>query len=140
MNYNIEADWHLLDTCNYRCDYCFFGPETLGSKLRTFASPEGWKSAFDATGDVWLLHMTGGEPSTSELLIPALRGSAVLGDDDGDLGQLRLVDGKCSAVDGDAAAFNRAERVNRRDADSRHGRLKSQVSTLNAQARPTCDS
>ena len=63
MNYNIEADWHLLDTCNYRCDYCFFGPETLGSKLRTFASPEGWKSAFDATGDVWLLHMTGGEPS-----------------------------------------------------------------------------
>jgi MoaA/NifB/PqqE/SkfB family radical SAM enzyme len=63
MNYNIEADWQLLDTCNYRCDYCFFGPETLGSKLRTFASPEGWKSAFDATGDVWLLHMTGGEPS-----------------------------------------------------------------------------
>jgi MoaA/NifB/PqqE/SkfB family radical SAM enzyme len=63
MNYNVEADWHLLETCNYRCGYCFFGAETLGSKLRTFASPQGWKSAFDATGDIWLLHMTGGEPS-----------------------------------------------------------------------------
>ncbi len=63
MNYDVEADWHLLDTCNYRCNYCFFGPETLGSKLRMSASPDAWKSAFDATGDVWLLHMTGGEPS-----------------------------------------------------------------------------
>jgi len=63
MNYDVEADWHLLDTCNYRCNYCFFGPEALGSKLRTFASPAGWKSAFDATGNVWLLHITGGEPS-----------------------------------------------------------------------------
>jgi molybdenum cofactor biosynthesis enzyme MoaA len=63
MNYTIEADWHMLDTCNYRCAYCFFGPETLGAKLRTFSDPEGWSSAFDATGAIWLLHMTGGEPS-----------------------------------------------------------------------------
>jgi MoaA/NifB/PqqE/SkfB family radical SAM enzyme len=63
MNYTIEADWHMLDTCNYRCTYCFFGPETLGAKLRTFSDPKGWSSAFDATGSIWLLHMTGGEPS-----------------------------------------------------------------------------
>ena len=63
MNYTIEADWHLLDTCNYRCGYCFFGSETLGAKLRTFADPIGWSSAFDATEAIWLLHMTGGEPS-----------------------------------------------------------------------------
>jgi MoaA/NifB/PqqE/SkfB family radical SAM enzyme len=63
MNYTIEADWHMLDTCNYRCVYCFFGPETLGAKLRTFSDPDGWSSAFDATGAIWLLHMTGGEPS-----------------------------------------------------------------------------
>jgi MoaA/NifB/PqqE/SkfB family radical SAM enzyme len=63
MNYTIEADWHLLDTCNYRCAYCFFGPETLGAKLRTFSDPKGWSAAFDATGAIWLLHMTGGEPS-----------------------------------------------------------------------------
>lgn len=62
MNYTIEADWHMLDTCNYRCAYCFFGPETLGAKLRTFSDPKGWSSAFDATGAIWLLHMTGGEP------------------------------------------------------------------------------
>ncbi|MFT4118562.1 radical SAM protein [Bradyrhizobium sp.] len=63
MNYSIEADWHLLDTCNYRCGYCFFGPETLGAKLRTFSDPSGWGSAFDETGAIWLLHLTGGEPS-----------------------------------------------------------------------------
>jgi MoaA/NifB/PqqE/SkfB family radical SAM enzyme len=35
----------------------------LGSKLQLFADPEDWRSAFDASGYVWLLHMTGGEPS-----------------------------------------------------------------------------
>ncbi len=23
MRYDIEADWQLLNTCNYRCDNCF---------------------------------------------------------------------------------------------------------------------
>lgn len=63
LKYDIEADWQLLDTCNYRCAYCFFPPDLLGSKLRTFATPLEWASAFDATGHVWLLHITGGEPS-----------------------------------------------------------------------------
>ena len=63
MKYDLEADWTLLGTCNYRCGYCFLSPETLGAKLRTFASPENWKRAFDATGYTWLIHMTGGEPS-----------------------------------------------------------------------------
>jgi MoaA/NifB/PqqE/SkfB family radical SAM enzyme len=63
MNYQIEADWHLLNTCNYRCAYCFFPPAYLGSKLQTFAEPEQWRRAYDATGYIWLLHITGGEPS-----------------------------------------------------------------------------
>jgi MoaA/NifB/PqqE/SkfB family radical SAM enzyme len=63
MKYDLEADWHLLDTCNYRCGYCFLSPDTLAAKLRTFASPEDWRRAFDATGHTWLIHMTGGEPS-----------------------------------------------------------------------------
>ena len=63
MDYQIEADWHLLNTCNYRCQYCFFSPEVLGDKLRIFASPQEWQQAFDSTGYRWLLHMTGGEPS-----------------------------------------------------------------------------
>lgn len=63
MNYDIEADWHLLNTCNYRCDYCFSPHDKLGQKLRTHASPQQWQAAFDATGYTWLLHMTGGEPS-----------------------------------------------------------------------------
>jgi MoaA/NifB/PqqE/SkfB family radical SAM enzyme len=62
IRYDIEADWYLLDTCNYRCRYCFSPHEVLGRKLRVFASPNEWRDAFDATGKVWLLHMTGGEP------------------------------------------------------------------------------
>jgi len=63
MKYDIEADWILLQTCNYRCSYCFAPPEVLGEKLRTFATPQQWRAAFDATDRVWLLHITGGEPS-----------------------------------------------------------------------------
>jgi MoaA/NifB/PqqE/SkfB family radical SAM enzyme len=60
--YDIEADWQLLNTCNYRCSYCFFGPETLGSKLTSYADADTWSSSFDRTGMTWLLHLTGGEP------------------------------------------------------------------------------
>jgi organic radical activating enzyme len=63
MRYDIEADWHFLNTCNYRCGYCFSSPEILGEKLRAHASPKQWQDAFDATGYTWLLHLTGGEPS-----------------------------------------------------------------------------
>jgi MoaA/NifB/PqqE/SkfB family radical SAM enzyme len=63
MRYDIEADWHLLDTCNYRCAYCFSKEDRLGSKLRRFASNGAWRQAFDATGLTWLLHLTGGEPT-----------------------------------------------------------------------------
>jgi hypothetical protein len=31
MKYDIEADWVLLDTCNYRCGYCPIPHEKLGS-------------------------------------------------------------------------------------------------------------
>src|SRR5262249_1136015 len=63
MRYDIEADWQLLNTCNYRCAYCFFSSELLGEKLTVYGEPETWKQAFDRTGLTWLLHVTGGEPS-----------------------------------------------------------------------------
>lgn len=63
IQYDLQADWMLLHTCNYRCSYCFFSTALLGSKLRTFASSRQWKSAFNSTGFTWLLHITGGEPS-----------------------------------------------------------------------------
>jgi len=62
MRYDIEADWHLLDTCNYRCSYCFFSAEFLGHSLPA-ATPEDWQRGFETTGLTWLLHMTGGEPT-----------------------------------------------------------------------------
>jgi MoaA/NifB/PqqE/SkfB family radical SAM enzyme len=63
MKYDIEADWILLQTCNYRCSYCFAPPEMLGEKLQTYGTPQQWRAAFDATDRTWLLHITGGEPS-----------------------------------------------------------------------------
>lgn len=74
MRYDLEADWILLNTCNYRCSYCFFSAPVLGSKLRTFATPQEWRSAFDATGNVWLLHITGGEPSIYPEFVELCRG------------------------------------------------------------------
>ena len=63
MKYDVEADWQLLNTCNYRCPYCFFDNDTLGEKIKPAASNEAWQHAFDRSGLTWLLHMTGGEPS-----------------------------------------------------------------------------
>jgi MoaA/NifB/PqqE/SkfB family radical SAM enzyme len=63
VNYQIEADWQLLNTCNYRCNYCFFSSEVLGEKLKTYADADEWSKAFETSGLRWLLHLTGGEPS-----------------------------------------------------------------------------
>ena len=61
LKYDIEADWNLLTTCNYRCSYCL--ATDLGAKIRVFGTPEQWVDGFNHTGKVWLLHITGGEPS-----------------------------------------------------------------------------
>jgi MoaA/NifB/PqqE/SkfB family radical SAM enzyme len=62
MEYDIEADWFLLYTCNFRCSYCC-GHELLGAKIETFGTPLQWVEGFKATDKTWLLHITGGEPS-----------------------------------------------------------------------------
>lgn len=43
--------------------YCFNDPAALASKMRTFASVDAWRDAFDTTRLTWLAHITGGEPS-----------------------------------------------------------------------------
>lgn len=53
----------LLQTCNFRCSYCFYPPESLGAKIKTYGTPRQWVEGFKATGKTWLLHITGGEPS-----------------------------------------------------------------------------
>ena len=63
MHYDIEADWLLLSTCNFRCSYCFSPTSASGAKIKTYGTPAHWKDVFGATGKTWLLHITGGEPS-----------------------------------------------------------------------------
>lgn len=59
----VEADWTLLHTCNFRCDYCFVPQHMLGEKIRVRASNETWVEAFDRHDVTWHVHMTGGEPT-----------------------------------------------------------------------------
>jgi MoaA/NifB/PqqE/SkfB family radical SAM enzyme len=63
MEHDIEGDWLLFTTCNYRCDYCFLSERALGRKVVVQATPAEWRAAFERTGKTWLLHMTGGEPT-----------------------------------------------------------------------------
>jgi MoaA/NifB/PqqE/SkfB family radical SAM enzyme len=63
LTYDFEFDWKLLNTCNYRCPYCFFPPEELGEKLKTYATVEEWRDAFAALRLTCMLHITGGEPT-----------------------------------------------------------------------------
>jgi MoaA/NifB/PqqE/SkfB family radical SAM enzyme len=63
MSYQVEADWMLLTTCNFRCNYCFNPPDALGAKLNVYGTNLQWSQGFKATGKTWLLHLTGGEPS-----------------------------------------------------------------------------
>lgn len=62
LPYDVEADFFLLTTCNFRCAYCFLRPEQLGAKIVCHASNEQWRAAFDATQKTWMIHITGGEP------------------------------------------------------------------------------
>lgn len=62
LAYDVEADWLLLFTCNFRCPYCFFPPEMLGERLVPHGTPADWEAGFAATRRRWLLHVTGGEP------------------------------------------------------------------------------
>ena len=63
LKYDIEADWVPLQTCNYRCAYCFSTLERLSQKLKIHATVEEWRAAFDAVGRTFMLHITGGEPT-----------------------------------------------------------------------------
>ena len=64
MIYDVEADFMLLNTCNFRCKYCFeFFKDARAERVKVYATPGGWAKAFDDTGLTWLLHLTGGEPS-----------------------------------------------------------------------------
>ena len=63
MRYDIEADWKLLTTCNFRCEYCFINVNDLSAKIKVYGTAIEWSDAFNATGKTWLLHVTGGEPT-----------------------------------------------------------------------------
>ncbi|MGD1001840.1 MAG: radical SAM protein [Candidatus Brocadiia bacterium] len=70
MNYDVEADFSPATTCNFRCAYCGIPDSLRGAGTRVYGTAEQWGDAFDSTGKVWLLHITGGEPFTYPGLVP----------------------------------------------------------------------
>jgi len=62
VEYDIAADWRINWFCNFRCKYCFIStrykqnPEYMGHNIEKIIE------AFNRTGFVWLIHMSGGEP------------------------------------------------------------------------------
>jgi MoaA/NifB/PqqE/SkfB family radical SAM enzyme len=59
--HTIEADWQLNSICNMKCGYCFSTTNPTIARS-TVIDPARCLEFFDATGEVWSLHMTGGEP------------------------------------------------------------------------------
>jgi MoaA/NifB/PqqE/SkfB family radical SAM enzyme len=62
MKYDVETDFYPLTTCNFRCSYCFLSPAALGAPIRRHGTADQWEEGFNATGKIWLIHITGGEP------------------------------------------------------------------------------
>jgi len=62
LTYDIETDWIIMSTCNFRCNYCFWGEDDLGRKIEPPGAIEEFVHYFDESGLIWLLHITGGEP------------------------------------------------------------------------------
>jgi MoaA/NifB/PqqE/SkfB family radical SAM enzyme len=62
MNYDVEADFYVLTTCNFRCAYCFIPSAALGAPILRYGTADEWEEGFNATGKTWLIHVTGGEP------------------------------------------------------------------------------
>lgn len=60
--YDIEADWILLSSCNFRCHYCYWPNESLSSRPPVLPEVEKVAAFFDDSQLTWLLHITGGEP------------------------------------------------------------------------------
>jgi MoaA/NifB/PqqE/SkfB family radical SAM enzyme len=63
LKYDVEGDWILLESCNFRCNYCFISPVDLAARVTSYGTNTQWVDGFEATGKTWLLHVTGGEPS-----------------------------------------------------------------------------
>lgn len=62
LKYDVEADFCPLTTCDFRCAYCRLSPADRGAKVRVYGTNAQWQEGFDATGKIWLIHTTGGEP------------------------------------------------------------------------------
>ena len=64
FDYQIEADWQLLNTCNYRSGFCFFPGEILGEKLVTYADADEWvRRSKPAAFDGWCI-LRGASPAS----------------------------------------------------------------------------
>lgn len=59
----IRAEWQLNIFCNFNCSYCYFTQkDRTNPRLVGYSDVDAWVKAFDQTGRVWQIGITGGEP------------------------------------------------------------------------------
>ena len=59
--YDVEADWHINEYCNFECKYCY---DQTNKKKKDIGYRDIKRivNGFNDTGLTWLIHMSGGEP------------------------------------------------------------------------------
>jgi len=62
MKYDVLANWEINKLCNLNCEYCFVSRKRRRSPAYAGHRVETIVDAFNGSGLVWLIHMSGGEP------------------------------------------------------------------------------
>ena len=60
--FDVIADWALNKVCNFSCPYCFVPAKEKRETAKKGHDVQEIVSAFDNSGKIWLVHMSGGEP------------------------------------------------------------------------------
>lgn len=74
MKYDILADWQINTFCNFKCEYCLarclmdLNSQQNGNDIHKIIK------GFDASGLIWWIHMSGGEPFFQPNFVELCRG------------------------------------------------------------------
>ena len=74
MKFDIIADWTLNTFCNFSCPYCYIPMKDRRDQARKGTDVQRIIGSFNKSGKIWLVHMSGGEPSFHPDFIDLCRG------------------------------------------------------------------
>jgi MoaA/NifB/PqqE/SkfB family radical SAM enzyme len=62
MKFDLIADWALNKFCNFSCPYCYVSLKDRREAAYKGRDAQKIINAFNGSGKIWLIHMSGGEP------------------------------------------------------------------------------